>query len=202
MSRHDDEFRAGTGQAESSGDEEGFLSRWLRRKEEMSRGEEEAAGDSGSPLQSTAEVPSPQPVRKELTDADMPDIESLDGESDYAAFMSPGVSDRLRAQALRKLFHRPEFNITDGMDDYDEDYSQPAGLGDLVTHEMRRMCDREEDSDASDEAVAATEPLTSGNQESAPVDAKIAGSSVTEGGAEGDQRGEDENTHRIGKGPA
>jgi hypothetical protein len=197
LSRHDDEFRAGM-----TGDEEGFLSRWLRRKEETRRGVE-AAGDSGSPVEAgSTEVPSPQSAGKELTDADMPDIESLDGESDYAAFMSPGVSDQLRVRALRKLFHRPEFNITDGMDDYDEDYTQLAGLGDLVTHEMRRMQAREKDIDASNEVIPATEPLAAGDQESAPVDTRIAGGNVTEEGEEGDQRGENEGTRRIGKGPA
>ena len=64
-------------------------------------------------------VPEPAP----LTDADMPDIDSLAEDSDFTGFMSPGVSDELRNLALRKLFHAPVFNIRDGLDEYDEDYT-------------------------------------------------------------------------------
>jgi len=73
----------------------------------------------------------------------MPPIESLDSDSDYSVFMSPGVSEQLRTLALRKLFHLPAFNITDGLNDYDEDYTQFASLGGVVTHEMKRLLKRE-----------------------------------------------------------
>ena len=73
----------------------------------------------------------------------MPPIDSLNGDSDFSVFMSPGVSDELRTEALHKLFHQPEFNVTDGLNDYDEDYTSFAGLGTLVTQEMKRMLKRE-----------------------------------------------------------
>ena len=73
----------------------------------------------------------------------MPPVETLDADSDYTQFLSPGVSDDLRRQALRELYSQPDFNITDGLNDYDEDYTQFAGLGSLVTHEMKRMLERE-----------------------------------------------------------
>ena len=123
-----------------------FLARWSQQKTASRKAE----ADLDPPLASTAadlpvadaaaDTAAPQP---ELTDADMPPIESLDKDSDYSVFMSPGVSDQLRTLALRKLFHLPAFNITDGLNDYDEDYTQFAGLGGVVTHEMKRMLKRE-----------------------------------------------------------
>ncbi len=58
----------------------------------------------------------------------MPPLDSLGPESDYSGFMSPGVSDELRRLALRKLFRSPLYNITDGLDDYDDDFRSFAVL--------------------------------------------------------------------------
>ena len=77
------------------------------------------------------------------TDADMQPIESLQPDSDYAAFLSPKVSEKLRRMALRKLFQLPHFNICDGLDDYAEDYRNFAPLGDIVTADMRHRLERE-----------------------------------------------------------
>ena len=79
-----------------------------------------------------------------LTDADMPDIESLGEESDYSGFMSSGVSDELRNLALRKLFKSPSFNIRDGLDEYDEDYTYFEKLGDIVTSDMKHEIEMQE----------------------------------------------------------
>jgi hypothetical protein len=79
-----------------------------------------------------------------LTDADMPPIESLDEDSDYSAFMSEGVSDELRNLALRKLFKAPVFNIRDGLDEYDEDYTYFEKLGDIVTCDMKHHIEMKE----------------------------------------------------------
>ena len=53
--------------------------------------------------------------------------------------MSPGVSDELRNLALRKLFHAPVFNIRDGLDEYDDDYTSFEKLGDIVTSDMKHQ---------------------------------------------------------------
>ena len=55
--------------------------------------------------------------------------------------MSSGVSDELRKLALRKLFHGVGFNIRDGLDDYDEDFTSFAKLGDIVTSDMRHQAE-------------------------------------------------------------
>ena len=67
-----------------------------------------------------------------------PPLESLTTDSDYSGFLSPGVSETLRRLALRKLFHAPEFNLCDGLDDYDDDFRTFAELGSMVTVEMRK----------------------------------------------------------------
>ena len=130
---------------------ESVLSRWSRRKldAEQAVAEKETAEqepavevallDSGQP--ESDQVPPEAPV---LTDADMPDLDSLTEESDFSGFMSPGVSDELRNLALRKLFRAPVFNIRDGLDEYDEDYTSFEKLGDT-------------DGDGSDDFVYVSE---------------------------------------------
>jgi len=128
---------------ESPGD---FLARWSRRKIEAD--DEAARPDDPDavialPPEAEADAPQARGPEPELTDADMPPVETLGADSDYTPFMSPGVSDGLRQKALRILFNQPACNITDGLNDYDDDYTQFAGLGSVVTHEMKRMLMRE-----------------------------------------------------------
>ena len=92
-------------------------------------------------MPATEEIPQ-EPVA--LTDADMPDIDTLGEDSDFTGFMSPGVSDKLRNLALRKLFHAPVFNIRDGLDEYDEDYTTFEKLGDIVTCDMKHQIEVQE----------------------------------------------------------
>jgi len=79
----------------------------------------------------------------ELTDADMPAIESLSENSNFSQFMSSGVTDELRNLALRKMFKAPFFNIRDGLDEYDEDFTTFEKLGDIVTCDMRHQIEVE-----------------------------------------------------------
>jgi Protein of unknown function (DUF3306) len=66
------------------------------------------------------------PAGRVLSDADMPRVETLKDTDDYSVFMSPGVSEPLRLQALRKLFHSAACNRSDGLANYAEDYSTSA----------------------------------------------------------------------------
>lgn len=141
-------------------EDEVFLDRWSRRKLADRNGEAVAAVmPAADTLPQEAEATVVTDPVQELTDVDMPPIESLDKDSDFSVFMSPGVSEGLRTRALRKLFHLPAFNVTDGLNDYDEDYTRFAGLGDVVTQEMKRMLKRELEAEAvpEDEADADTE---------------------------------------------
>ena len=73
---------------------------------------------------------------KTTDESELTALEDLGSESDYTQFMSPEVSESIRKLALRKLFSGAEFNITDGLDDYDEDYTSFAPLGIVLTQEM------------------------------------------------------------------
>jgi len=104
----------------------GFLARWSERKRAPVQHESEAppaepldppVAEDGVPQSETGEA---KPV---LTDQDMPSLESLDEESDYSGFLSPGVSRELQRLALRKLFSAAKFQVRDGLDDYDADYN-------------------------------------------------------------------------------
>jgi len=123
---------------------ESVLRRWSRRKQEATT----TAVDADEPKQTQASLDAPASTETEtvpvLTDADMPPIESLDENSDFSGFMSEGVSDELRNLALRKLFRAPAFNIRDGLDEYDEDYTFFEKLGDVVTCDMKHHIEMKE----------------------------------------------------------
>ena len=127
------------GDSSDTGSKEKFLDRWSRHKQ---AGQQPASTASRQPEQEAVPAVDEEP-QQELTDADMPPVETLNSDIDFSVFMSPGVSEQLRTQALRKLFHLPAFNVTDGLNDYDEDYTQFTGLGKVVTQEMQRMLKRE-----------------------------------------------------------
>ena len=125
---------------------ESMLRRWSRRKQEAAQAT--AAVEEAVPIDTEDSLDTKAPVEAEeipvLTDADMPPIESLDEDSDYSGFMSEGVSDELRNLALRKLFKAPVFNIRDGLDEYDEDYTYFEKLGDIVTCDMKHQIEMKE----------------------------------------------------------
>ena len=124
--------------------EESRLSRWSRRKAETRTGRGAAAPelrqdgaapelreenadlpmDAAKPGETGKETPG-----QETPPPDLPDIDTLNAESDFTAFMKKGVPKALRRQALRKLWASdPVFNIIDGMEEYGEDYTDAASV--------------------------------------------------------------------------
>ena len=89
----------------------------------------------------------PEPLEEVpvLTDADMPDLSTINAKSDMSMFWSSGVSAELRRQALRKFFHQPEFNVRDPLDDYALDYSQPKKLVQEVGEKVRGWAQQQMD---------------------------------------------------------
>lgn len=68
----------------------------------------------------------PQPAEPDGTDGepeaelDLPDIETLDKDSDYTPFLDGRVPEHLQQLALRKLWSsNPVFSELDGLNDYD-----------------------------------------------------------------------------------
>ena len=166
-------------EARTALDAEGPLRRWARRRREVAREEQAAAevrrGEAPPELlqdslhESFHELPGVRDsddgasgpaaeAEKVPSDEDMPPLDSLDEDSDYSGFLSPGVSEALRRRALRKLFMSAVFNIPDGLDDYDDDFTSFQALGDVVTSDMRHQAEME--AERAKQARADAEPAS------------------------------------------
>ena len=132
---------------------ERFASRWSRRK---LQGSSDDIGDQRSEQEATSQAAESelelQAQRRErqlaelnaLKDEDMPDLDSLDGHSDFSPFMSSKVSAGLRKLALRKLFQGESYNVRDGLDEYDDDYTSFEKLDPTtITADMRHRMEVE-----------------------------------------------------------
>ena len=165
------------------GTAESFLARFHRLKTEARRTETESEpAASTQPIEDaalgkqTSEVAAP--AQPELSDADMPPVESLDAESDYSGFLSPRVSDALRQAALRKLFHGTAFNVIDGLDDYAEDFTTFEALGDVITADMKHQIQVEAEKQAEALRLELRSDTEHTEADAAEVDA--ADSSISE----------------------
>ena len=178
--------------------EEGFISRWSRRKHVAKTATDdkplqeslEDSQDATLIAEEAAEEVSEAAVVEEdfPIDSDMPPLKSLDNDSDYSGFMSPKVSDELRNLALRKLFLGGMFNIRDGLDDYDDDFTSFEKLGDIVTADMRHQMamakEALEASQASEELHAEDDDKKSETSiESASADSEMTSDTEMEPGA-------------------
>ena len=110
---------------------EGFLSRWSRRKRlvEVDPPEPEEPAEAGA-LEPAVE-PEPEVVDEELEAnrlaAEAIDIDSLGKDDDFTVFLKRGVPELLRRTALRKMWRTdPVFANVDGLNDYDQDFRNPA----------------------------------------------------------------------------
>jgi len=130
-------------------EKEGFASRWSRRKQEVAN--ETAVEDLPEIVGDTEVIVDEETLAEQkleklnaLTDEDMPDIETLNEDSDFSGFMSTGVSETLRKMALQKLFHGKTYNIRDGLDEYDGDYTSFEKLDpSVITCDMKHMIEVE-----------------------------------------------------------
>ena len=120
---------------------EGLLGRWSRLKRESTAGKE---GDSltldggaaeSAPADVTGDIERPKSRSEPLPE--LPSIDELDPDSDFAAFMDPGVDDDVRRAALKALFRDPDFNVTDGLDVYAEDYTKLEKLTPAMVAALR-----------------------------------------------------------------
>ena len=118
-------------------DTEGFLSRWSQRKQSVEQASVEAAetppGLDGLREEGADHLPEPagaDPATDEATTVDpkdLPDVDSLDADSDFTVFMDKGVPEAVTRRALRRLWRLdPVFGHLDGLNDYDLDYTDAA----------------------------------------------------------------------------
>jgi hypothetical protein len=165
------------------------LERWSRRKRNVHSEEDvpatslpatarvdEASLESEVALDNQAEQPQNAPESVEEStpepgslDHTLPDPDTLEAGSDFSAFMLPGVSGALRRKALKRLWATGNYNVRDGLDDYDLDYRQQlkpmaAELASKLrrwTHKAEEAVDKRlDDSEPeSQKDVAASEPM-------------------------------------------
>jgi Protein of unknown function (DUF3306) len=105
--------------------EEGFLSRWSRRKR--------AAGTADPPADASAPAPSPAEAlpdaATEFDFASLPSIESLTAETDITPFLRAQVPAALRSAALRRVWTLdPVIRDFVGPADYAWDYNAADGM--------------------------------------------------------------------------
>jgi Protein of unknown function (DUF3306) len=120
--------------------DDGFLSRWARRKAQVKQGAPVAA-EARTPVvavppavQHAAQHPAPVEAASShapaapTADAAPPlptldDVAQLTKDSDYSRFVAQGVDPGVRNAAMKKLFTDPHFNVMDGLDIYIDDYN-------------------------------------------------------------------------------
>jgi Protein of unknown function (DUF3306) len=156
--------------------DEGFLRRWSRRKVEARNPAAAAASsEPAEPVLATAEqTPEVPGAPAPIDPKDLPDIESLDVNSDFTVFMRPGVPEHLRTLALRKLWRSdPIFSKLDGLVEYGEDYSiqsWPKGVIKTAYRIGRGFVDELEKLAEADAQSATSEgPATGPEPESEPA---------------------------------
>jgi hypothetical protein len=129
----------------------GFLNRWSKRKagvepeanpssanEKVGTADLKKSADSSSKSineikdaevgakSSTENIDATAPLAK--TPEAMPtidDVMKLTKDSDFSAYVKPGIDPQVQQAAMQKLFSDPRYNIMDGLDIYIDDYSKP-----------------------------------------------------------------------------
>lgn len=175
-------------------DNDGFLSRWSRRKQQA----RQAPAEPALPAPLTAppavvqeasaavELPAPAPTEVDERPAPPPaptleEARALTPDSDFRRFVTRGVAPEVRHAALKQLFSDPHFNTMDGLDTYIDDYGIPDPLPAGMLRQMNQskllgLFAAEDAADAERErlqaqAAAATLPAPD-PQSPAPDDAR------------------------------
>jgi len=126
----------------------GFLNRWSKKKlgaePELSPSElaekqlpaqlkksadtsAKDAKDSVSGEQSSEKNIEPVAAAAQAQEAapTLEDVLKLTKDSDFSAYVKPGIDPEVQKAAMQKLFSDPRYNIMDGLDIYIDDYSKP-----------------------------------------------------------------------------
>jgi len=100
------------------------FSRWSRRK--LDAKAEVAAAPAAAPAlaPAAATVSSAASSAPPASAPQLPSLDSLSFDSDFAAFLRPEVDETIKRAALKQLFRDPRFNVMDGLDVYIDDYTK------------------------------------------------------------------------------
>ncbi|WP_287124860.1 DUF3306 domain-containing protein [Chromohalobacter sp.] len=132
-----------------------FMQRWSRRKHESAhQAPQEPAVDETTSDEAAETAPEPSTRAAALIpgydperplDEQLPDPDALGAGDDFRAFLLPGVGDMLKRRALRRMFKVGNYNVRDGLDDYDDDYSQLTQMAPETGERMRQWLRQERD---------------------------------------------------------
>ena len=148
---------------------EGLLGRWAKRKAAVREEEEADVAALEEPEEDAAELPEPETEEEalELLSKDDPelaeqlsaiDIDKLTFDDDFTVFMQKRVPQMIRRRALSKLWlSHPILANLDGMNEYDEDYTQAADAAEMVrkAFEAARLKEEEAKRKKAREQLAA-----------------------------------------------
>jgi len=126
-------------------DDQGFLQRWSARKMDARAGmdvDEPQVDDAPAPAPDSGDGIGDQPGEGDEASAavapppdmsHLPDVDTLDAESDYTGFLGENVPEDLAKMAMRKLWRSdPVLANIDGLNDYDEDFSMVGMVSEVV----------------------------------------------------------------------
>lgn len=188
-------------------EDERFVSRWSRLKREARKAPAEPQGEAAWQSPAKADAPAARPAPpddaaagdargREAEDtrlpapfdpASLPDIESLNFESDYTAFLREGVPRELRNRALQRLWRSdPVLANLDGLLEYGEDYSGIGTKKTLVRTAYRvgrGMIDRALEKETRESEAAPRPPASGGDAPSVQDPSAIARSDEAEDAA-------------------
>lgn len=132
--------------------DDGFLSRWARRKADAREGKPldepeppkpvPALTPRPEPVVSQAAVPAGVPKAAEVPEVAAPppltleDAKALTPQSDFKPFMTQQVQPEVRNAAMKKLFADPHYNVMDGLDTYIDDYSKSDPIPESMLRQM------------------------------------------------------------------
>ena len=152
-----------------------FFSRWSQRKLDESTDKaleaeqpvEETSVTSSEPasqtLSSAEELAPNDPTSIEPTDALEESADTKESASEtteelsMAQLLVSEASESVKKAALRKLFLSEEFNVRDGLDDYDDDYSNLKSLSEGVAESLRDWVKEKVEEETPSEQEQATE---------------------------------------------
>ncbi|NOH28799.1 DUF3306 domain-containing protein [Vibrio mediterranei] len=147
-----------------------FLSRWSQRKLDENNDESELdAMPESNEADAVTEGHAELDVEREQTgneESDSEDEMSLDSEvpekteelSVSQLLANPEVDKAVKKAALRKMFMSPEYNVVDGLNDYDHDYSAVKSLASDVAETLRGWIKNVADETEPEEPVASVQP--------------------------------------------
>lgn len=127
--------------------DDGFLSRWSRRKREAAAA---PASPPDVPVPVEARVVDPgaataMPPAPATTPADaappaptLDDVAALAPGDEVSRFVVRGVDEQVKRAAVKRLFSDPHFNVMDGLDTYIDDYGRPDPLPAAMLRQLRQ----------------------------------------------------------------